>query len=462
MYITLLVANIILMLFIIYGKIRTNLATTKGKNILFGCGIFCTIGSVALIETQEASIFYSISAIIIYGIYIWKSGIFSELNFNYTTNKENNINNSTYTTTDGILVDDNDDDSIIIYRPVGAYMSLEDTRLVDKRELPKLKPSNLILQNDEYCCFMDNGKTFKQKVVTTGYVNNRQGGSVRIMKGVSYHTGTGQSRAIRETQTEIFDGTIYITNKRLIYVSKGGDSFDKAIPKLTSVEEAEDGVIIQIGAKTYSIILDTHVLFMQIFNIVKNKEYDIELPEIFDNKNVQYTIDENVIKKMKGKSERSQNKMKTKHIIIAIIIILFIIMIGLGEMKTENISTNSKTTTYENLSNESKDIVDKFIKVRFSKDESIKIYDILKQCDIGVFSEDELQKVDKNDRILKEKKYDKAYSCYAYDKKVSEYRNIYIYFTKNEVVYICSSNHVIDYYSKKEGVINDSHRLFVN
>lgn len=462
MYIVLLVINIMLMLFIIYGKTKMNINSSRGKNILFGIGIFCSVGSLALIETQEASIMYSVIAIILYCIFIYKSSMLSKLNFNNTSNNDNNINNSTYTTSDGILVDDNDDDSVIIYRPIGTYMSLEDAKLVDKRELPRLNPSNLILQNDEYCCFMDEGKTFKQKTITTGYVNKRQGGSVRIMKGVSYHTGSGHSQAVRETQTEIFDGTIYITNKRLIYVSKGGESFDKAIPKLTSVEEAEDGVIIQIGSKTYSIILDTHVLFMQVFNIVKNKEYNMELPEIFNNPNVQYTIDENVLKKSKKPNNYEKKKIEPKHIIIAILIILFIGMIGLGSITSENTTTNSKNTTYETLSSENKNIVDKFIKIGFSKDDSMAFYNIIKKCDIGAFSEDDLQEVSKNDRILKEKNYDKAYACYVYDKKASESRFLHFYFSKNELVYICSSNHVIEYYSKEKGVINDSHRLFVN
>lgn len=345
MYIVLLVINIILMLFIIYGKIKMNLNSSRGKNILFGIGIFCSVGSLALIETQEASIMYSVVAIILYCIFIYKSSMLSKLNFNNTSNNYNNINNSTYTTSDGILVDDNDHDSVIIYRPIGTYMSLEDAKLVDKHELPRLNPSNLILQNDEYCCFMDDGKTFKQKTITTGYVNKRQGGSVRIMKGVSYHAGSGHSEAVRETQTEIFDGTIYITNKRLIYVSKGGDSFDKAIPKLTSVEEAEDGVIIQIGSKTYSIILDTHVLFMQVFSIVKNKEYGAELPETLTKQNVHFSSDHHVTEiqaRQKNKTDtpnintnKTADRRKTMKYLIWLIVI-FVILFVISKISTLN------------------------------------------------------------------------------------------------------------------------------
>lgn len=212
--------------------------------------------------------------------------------FNKNGKKEKKLKTS-YTTCDGILVDDNDNDSIIIYRPIGNYMSMEDAKLVDKHELPKINTNNLILKDNEYCCFIDNAMTQKTKTVTKGYQRNSQ--SVRVL-GTSWRTGTGTSQAIREQEVTNFRGTIYITNKRIIYVSQGGESFDKTIDKITAIEEAKDGIIVQIGSKTHLIILNTHVLFMQVLNLVKNKEYGMPMPEISYNSNVKYTIDSNVLK----------------------------------------------------------------------------------------------------------------------------------------------------------------------
>lgn len=237
------------------------------------------------------NVIFSIIALILTGIIVLAYFLYK----NSKKNRKNKENLQTsYTTCDGILVDDNDNDSIIIYRPIGNYMSIDNVKLVDKHELPKINTSNLILKEDEYCCFMDNAMTQKSKIVTKGYQRNSQ--SVRVL-GTSWRTGTGTSKAIREQEITNFRGTIYITNKRIIYVSQGGESFDKTIDKITAIEEAKDGIIVQIGSKTHLIILNTHVLFMQVLNLVKNKEYGIPMPEIAYNEHVKYTIDSNVLKK---------------------------------------------------------------------------------------------------------------------------------------------------------------------
>lgn len=150
-------------------------------------------------------------------------------------------------------------------------------------------------------------------------------------------------------------------------------------------------------------------------------------------------------------------KSTIKKVIIIILIMAFAIMIV-----TSTTPKKSRNNKYEDLRAEEKIIVDKFKKVGFSQEDGMRILDIVQQCNLGAFSEENLESVSKKDRILKEKKYDKAYASYVEDKKVSEYRNLYFYFKKNELVYICSSNYVIEYYSKEKGPIDDYHRTFVN
>ena len=172
-------------------------------------------------------------------------------------------------------------------------MSINDTKKIDNFELPKINTNNLILKNDEYCCFMDKAKTQKSKKITKGY--ERKIDSVRVL-GTSWRTGQSTSKAIRTEEITNYEGTLYLTNKRVIYVSLGGESFDKPIEKITAIEEAKDGIIIQIGSKTHLIIMDTHVLFMQVLNLIKNKEYGTPMPEIAYNKKVKYTIDSEILK----------------------------------------------------------------------------------------------------------------------------------------------------------------------
>ena len=149
-----------------------------------------------------------------------------------------------------------------------SYMSREDINKINNGELPNIAVYGLNLQNGEYCCYADYAQTFKDKIITTGYTKKGAGVSIRVMKGLSYHTGGGGTQAIRETQRTTYNGLLYITNQRVIYTSQN-NSFDKPFNKITSIMEAKDGLLIQIGSETYSIITKSHSLFMKVFNMVK-------------------------------------------------------------------------------------------------------------------------------------------------------------------------------------------------
>lgn len=319
-------------------------------------------------------------------------------------------------TSDGIFVDDSKNEQVIIYRPLGRFMTLEHSKLVDNKQLPKLKTDNIILKKDEYCCFIGDAKTYKSKTITTGYVSKRQGGSLRITRGLSYHSGTGQSQAIRETQTTMFNGIIYITNKRVIYVSQGGDSFDKPIEKLTCVDELKDGIVIQIGSKSYTIELETHILFMQVLNLVKNKEFGIELPEIMSNPNVLYTIDSKVLKNQKKplsyytdiimKPIRAYSNLpeKTKWYIFIFIAIALIIILSSR--------LNNSPAMKERENQRKQDIIEKFINVGFSEEEAIEAMNILMKAQVTSISNlIEQDKNTDNTSEIKKDNYDKLFIC---------------------------------------------------
>lgn len=138
-------------------------------------------------------------------------------------------------------------------------------------EIPNIQVTNLNLGLDETCCYMGKACTFSDKNFIEGYIGQKKGMTIRIAKGLSYHTGGGSSKAIHKVERKMYNGILYITNKRVIFTSQK-DSFDKTFDKITSILEAKDGLIIQIGSKTYSIITKNHSEFMRIFNLVKNLE----------------------------------------------------------------------------------------------------------------------------------------------------------------------------------------------
>lgn len=91
MHIILFLVNLILLLFIIYSKKKTKIKSTSEKNFLYGFAIFCTVGSIIAIDIKEASSGYSVLAIILYVIYILKSGILKQYLFKSFQNQESNI-----------------------------------------------------------------------------------------------------------------------------------------------------------------------------------------------------------------------------------------------------------------------------------------------------------------------------------------------------------------------------------
>ena len=158
--------------------------------------------------------------------------------------------------------------SIFSFKSYNSIMGYEVIKNIHEGILPNIQGTNLILSNDEKCCYADKAYTFKDKTVTTGYVGGHKGVSIRLMKGVSYHTGGSGSKAVRQTTRTTYNGVLYITNKRIIYTSQD-DSFDKTFDKITSINETKDGLIIQIGSQIYSIVVNTHREFMQVFNMVR-------------------------------------------------------------------------------------------------------------------------------------------------------------------------------------------------
>lgn len=149
-----------------------------------------------------------------------------------------------------------------------SIMNSSDLTLIRNGELPIIYGTPLNLSNDETCCYVDSAYTFKDKILTTGYTGKSRGMSIKLMDGLTYHTGGSGSQAIREKQRTTYYGFLYLTNKRVVYTSEK-DSFDKPIEKITSIQEAKDGLVIQVGSNTYSIIVKTHKEFIQALNIVK-------------------------------------------------------------------------------------------------------------------------------------------------------------------------------------------------
>lgn len=100
-----------------------------------------------------------------------------------------------------------------------SLMSTETLNMIKNGQLPTIICTNINLANDEVCHYADIGYTFKDKTITTGYTGKSSGISIRLAKGLTYRTGGSGGKTIREKQRTTYTGTLYITNKRVIYSS---------------------------------------------------------------------------------------------------------------------------------------------------------------------------------------------------------------------------------------------------
>lgn len=135
--------------------------------------------------------------------------------------------------------------------------------------LPNISVENINLGKDEYCHFIDYAYSYKDKTFVSGYTGTNSGISYKISDGLTFRTGGGKSKAIRETKREIFNGFLALTNKRLIFVCKN-DGFDKELDKVTTVLKTSEGISVQIGANYYSLILKTNDEFFKVFRLIKS------------------------------------------------------------------------------------------------------------------------------------------------------------------------------------------------
>lgn len=112
----------------------------------------------------------------------------------------------------------------------------------------------LSMKPGESCLFCDHAVSITEKLRVVG--RQRLGGafSIRIMKGLTYHTGNGGDATIRENVQEYTQGKLYITNKRIIF-SADSKAFQRKISDVVAYSIEESCLIIQFTNKSYRIYL---------------------------------------------------------------------------------------------------------------------------------------------------------------------------------------------------------------
>lgn len=116
--------------------------------------------------------------------------------------------------------------------------------------LPRINTDSLFLKRGEYCCYFDKAILLEEKVQR---IHKHHGSSSPgLFKGERYSSGTGYTREY--TQTVQHKAILYITNQRIILQCKN-HGFDKTYAHLSAIKPYTNGIELQFGSKTYSIVV---------------------------------------------------------------------------------------------------------------------------------------------------------------------------------------------------------------
>lgn len=121
-----------------------------------------------------------------------------------------------------------------------------------------VKDSDIMLKQGEKLLF---SHKVKRRIVTnrvTGSKSIGGGSRVHIFKGLSISIGSTERKNIRKDVMELFDGTLYITSKRILFLSEK-KGFEIPYTKITKLEKNKytgNAVSIFEGQKFYEIITD--------------------------------------------------------------------------------------------------------------------------------------------------------------------------------------------------------------
>jgi len=136
-------------------------------------------------------------------------------------------------------------------------------------ELPIVR-ANIILQAGEMCHYAEQAVRLEPKTVTTGYTGGYAGVSFRVAKGVSLHTGGTSRKAIKENIMQKYQGQIYITNKRIVFVAQQ-KGFSMPLNKLVTVTLFSNAYQLHKDEVTYIIQPKKSRQFGQTLQSVINK-----------------------------------------------------------------------------------------------------------------------------------------------------------------------------------------------
>lgn len=100
-------------------------------------------------------------------------------------------------------------------------------------------------------------------------VGRTRGISFKICKGLSYKVGKYVRNQVETKIIEKTKGLIYITNKRIIFVSEK-NSFEKKYNSLTASIVFNERINLQFNSKSYKFLMQNSFVLNKVFNMIND------------------------------------------------------------------------------------------------------------------------------------------------------------------------------------------------
>lgn len=125
---------------------------------------------------------------------------------------------------------------------------------ISQGRLVHINTDKLFMKRGELCHYADRAILLVDKKEKT-YRTKSYGGSVPgLLKGNRFHHGYSETKAQENIITEKYPGILFITNKRIVFTSKGYP-FDKQFRYLSSVKPYLNAIELQYGSTIYSLVV---------------------------------------------------------------------------------------------------------------------------------------------------------------------------------------------------------------
>ncbi len=134
--------------------------------------------------------------------------------------------------------------------------------------IPNIKTSRILLASNEKCCFVERAILLNEKIKKHTEGRTR-GVSFRICKGLTYRIGKYAGNPVETKIMERTKGLIYITNKRIIFVSEE-NSFEKKYNSLTASTIFNEGINLQFNNKSYKFLMPNSFVLNKVICMINN------------------------------------------------------------------------------------------------------------------------------------------------------------------------------------------------